>query len=72
MLCPRCHGEIHWFRLPPADQKILVRSRSAGVRRAIRAILGSAPRPYTPPEVDLAAVYEGIRDLSSFVLNGAG
>jgi hypothetical protein len=72
VLCRRCHREIHAFRLPRADQKTLVRSRPAGARREIRAILGYTPKPYTPPEVDLAAIYDETRQLSSFLVNGAG
>jgi hypothetical protein len=72
VLCPRCHRELHAFGTPRADQKDLVRARPAGARREIRAILGHQPEPYTPPEVDLAALYEETRQLSSFVLNGAG
>lgn len=65
VLCPRCHREIHEFRVPRADQKTIVRSRPAGIRREIRAILGYNPKPYTPPDVDLAAVYEEAHQLSS-------
>jgi hypothetical protein len=72
VLCPRCHREIHKFRLPRADQKTLVRSRPAGVRREIRAILGYTPRPYTPPDADLAAVFEETRQFSTLFVNGAG
>ena len=72
VLCPRCHLQIHEFRLPRADQKILVRSRPAEVRKRIRAILGYHPKPYTPPESDLAAVYEEIRQFSTLFVNGAG
>jgi hypothetical protein len=70
VLCPHCHREIHGFRLPRADQKTLVRSRPAGVRKAIRAILGYTPKRYTPPESDLTAVYEEI--ISGTCLNGSG
>ena len=72
VFCPSCHREIHEHRVPRADQKTLVRSRSGRVRREIRAILGYNPEPYTPPEVDLAAVYDEIRQLPSFPVNGAG
>jgi len=72
VLCPRCHGDLHEFRLPRVDQKGLVRSRPAGVRKEIRAILGYNPKPYTPPDADLAAVYEEIRQFSSLFVNGAG
>lgn len=72
VLCSRCHRDVHEFGLPRADQKNLVRSRAAGVRREIRLILGYCPGPYIPPEVDLAALYEETRQLSGFVLNGAG
>ena len=72
VLCPRCHREIHGSGLPRADQKILVRSRPAGVRKEIRAILGYNPAPYTPPETDLAAVYDETRQISSIFVNGAG
>ena len=72
VLCPRCHREVHEFRIDRADQKTLVRSRAARARGEIRAILGDRPRPYTPPDVDLAAVYEEARQLSSFLVNGAG
>jgi hypothetical protein len=72
VLCPRCHRDVHASRLPRADQKTLVRSRPAATRREIRAILGYAPAPYTPPEADLAAIYDETRQLASFVVNGAG
>lgn len=72
VLCPRCHREIHSCRTPRADQKQLVRARPAGARKEIRLILGWFPKPYTPPDVDLAALYEETRQLSGFVLNGAG
>lgn len=65
VLCPRCHREIHESRVSRADQKILVRSRPAGVRKEIRTILGYHPKPYIPPETDLAAVYEAAHQLSS-------
>jgi hypothetical protein len=65
VLCHRCHREIHESRVSRADQKTLVRSRTAGVRKEIRAILGYHPKPYTPPEADLAAVYEEAHQLSS-------
>lgn len=65
VLCSPCHRQVHEFRVPRADQKTLVRSRSARVRREIRAILGYNPRPYTPPEADLASVYEEAHQLSS-------
>jgi hypothetical protein len=65
VLCPRCHREIHDCGVPRADQKTLVRSRPAGVRKDIRAILGYNPKPYTPPESDLAAIYEQAHQLSS-------
>jgi hypothetical protein len=65
ILCPACHREIHTYRIPRADQKILVRSRQPGVRREMRRILGYKPKPYSPPEVDLAAVYEEAHQLSS-------
>jgi len=65
VLCPGCHRGIHEFRVPRADQKTLVRSRPASVRKEIRTILGYNPRPYTPPDVDLAAVYEEAHQLSS-------
>jgi len=71
VLCPRCHRDIHAFGLARADQKTLVRSRPAAVRREMRMILGYIPKPYIPPDVDLAALYEEARS-SSFVLNGAG
>ena len=72
VLCPRCHRHVHAFDPDRADQKTLVRSRPTAVRKEIRAILGYTPSPYTPPEVDLAAVYEETRQLLSFVVNGAG
>jgi len=72
VLCHRCHRQVHEFRLLRADQKILVRSRPAGVRREIRGILGSTPKPYTPPEANLAAVYEEVRQFSTLFVNGAG
>jgi len=72
VLCARCHRDVHACRLPRADQKELVRSRRAGVRREIRTILGYNPMPYTPPDVDLAAIYEETRQLSGFLVNGAG
>jgi hypothetical protein len=72
VLCARCHREIHEFRIPRADQKTLVRSRPAGVRREIRAILGYNPKPYAPPEVDLAAVYTDACQISGVCLNGSG
>ena len=72
VLCARCHREIHGLGIPRADQKTLVRSRAAGVRREIRKILGHRPRPYVPPEADLASVYDEILQLSSFPVNGAG
>jgi hypothetical protein len=65
VLCPRCHREIHESRVSRADQKTLVRSRTAGARKEIRAILGYHPMPYTPPDVDLSAVYEEAHQLSS-------
>jgi hypothetical protein len=65
VLCPRCHREIHESRVSRADQKTLVRSRPARIRREIRAILGYNPKPYIPPDVDLAAVYEEAHQLSS-------
>jgi hypothetical protein len=65
ILCPACHREIHAFRIPRADQKILVRSRPSGVRREMRRVLGYKPKPYSPPEVDLAVVYEEAHQLSS-------
>ena len=65
ILCPACHREIHAFHIPRADQKILVRSRPSGVRREIRRVLGYQPKPYTPPDVDLAAVYDEAHQLSS-------
>jgi hypothetical protein len=72
ILCPACHREIHTYQIPRADQKILIRSRPAGVRKEIRAILGRNPKPYIPPDVDLAAVYEDVRQFSSLFVNGAG
>jgi len=72
VLCPHCHREVHEFRLPRVDQKILIRSRPAGVRREIPGILGYIPKPYTPPEADLAAVYEEVRQFSTLFVNGAG
>jgi hypothetical protein len=72
VLCPCCHRDIHEVCPPRTDQKILVRSRPAGVRREIRAILGYTPKPYTPPEADLAAIYEEAHQLSSICLNGSG
>jgi hypothetical protein len=65
ILCPACHREIHAFQIPRADQKILVRVRPSGVRREIRRVLGYKPEPYSPPEVDLAVVYEEAHQLSS-------
>jgi hypothetical protein len=65
VLCPGCHREIHDCRVPRADQKTLVRSRPSQVRREIRAILGFQPGPYTPPESDLAEIYEQAHQLSS-------
>ena len=70
VLCPRCHREVRTFRPTRADQKALVRCRQAAVRGEMRAILGYAPRPYTPPDADLAAVYEEIREIPC--LNGSG
>jgi hypothetical protein len=65
VLCPRCHWEVHDCEVPRADQKTLVRSRPARVRMEIRAILGYHPKPYNPPDVDLASVYEEAHQLSS-------
>jgi hypothetical protein len=64
ILCAACHREIHTYRIPRAAQKILVRFRPPGVRREMRRILGYTPKPYTPPDVDLAAVYEEAHQLS--------
>jgi hypothetical protein len=72
VLCPGCHREIHEVGLPRADQKDLVRSRSAGARRMIRAVLGYIPKPYTPPGVDLAAVFTDACQISGTCLNGSG
>ena len=72
VLCPPCHREIHACAVTRADQKTLVRSRPPRVRRAIRAILGYHPKPYSPPESDLAALYEDIRQFSTLFVNGAG
>jgi hypothetical protein len=72
LLCSRCHLEIHELGIPRADQKTLVRSRPAGVRREIRSILGYNPKQYIPPDIDLAAVYMEACQISGGCLNGSG
>lgn len=73
ILCPGCHRGIHEMRIHRADQKVLVRSRSARVRKEIREILSYNPKPYTPPgDVDLAAVYEEACRISGLIVNGVG
>lgn len=61
VVCPVCHGLLH--ALPQESrtwsmQKRLIRNRPLGVKRKIREVLGYRSRPYTPPPVDLAEIFE--------------
>ena len=58
VLCLTCHQSVHSCSLPLPDQRDLLRHREKTVKRAIRRILRYIPKPYTPPEYDLAEVYD--------------
>jgi hypothetical protein len=59
ILCARCHGDLHRHGVTPPEQRGILRTRAATVRRAIRAILLYRPVPYAPPaEEDLAGKFE--------------
>ena len=60
--------------IPVGDAVIITPKRLEldEARREIRRILGYIPKPYTPPEADLAAVYEEVRQFSTLFVNGAG
>ena len=69
VVCPVCHGLLH--SLPPerrtwSMQKRLIRNRPLGVKRKIREILGYRSRPYTPPPVDIAEVFEEYQQRGGF------
>lgn len=57
VLCFRCHSAVHVFSAPPDEQEALARQRPDAVRREIREILRSIPRPYTPPGTDIEEAY---------------
>ncbi|MDT8357651.1 MAG: hypothetical protein RQ758_04015 [Methanomicrobiaceae archaeon] len=69
VVCPVCHGLLH--ALPTeirtwSMQKRLIRNRPLGVKRKIREVLGYRSRPYTPPPVDLAEIFEEFQQRGGF------
>jgi len=58
VLCGPCHQHIHRLPVRVKDQRALVARRSFFVRQDIRRALGYEPKPYKPPEVSLAEMYE--------------
>jgi len=57
VLCPRCHRDVHEQETGEEEQRALLAFRKPEVTEAIRAILSTRPKPYTPPEVDIEAVF---------------
>ena len=61
VLCIPCHRDIHRYSVPVPEQRAILRSRSARIRRAIQDILLSRPDPYIPPEdEDLPGVFDSV------------
>ena len=57
VLCFRCHDAIHAFDAPTGEQERLAKQRPEPVRKEIRRILTSVPRPYTAPDTDMEEAY---------------
>lgn len=57
VLCFPCHDAIHALDAPCRSQEELARQRPEPLRREIRRILSSVPRPYTPPDTDMEEAY---------------
>ncbi len=72
ILCPRCLRSFASGKVDESMQRELVRYRPASVRKAMRAVLGYRPRIYTPPDVDLAAIFAEVCGSSAIdlCLNG--
>ncbi len=57
ILCFQCHEAIHALDAPRHSQEALTMQRPEPLRREIRRILASVPRPYTPPDTDMEEAY---------------
>ena len=63
VLCPRCHRDVHEQETGEEEQRALLAFRTPEVTEAIRAILSTRPKPYSPPEVDLEETFADVTHL---------
>ena len=63
VLCSRCHQDVHEQETGEAEQRALLAYRPPEVIEAVRAILSTRPKPYSPPEVDLEETFADVTHL---------
>jgi hypothetical protein len=65
VLCTRCHQDVHGDCVREEEQRALLAFRTPEVTEAIRAILSTKQKPYTPPEVDLEETFSSATRLDT-------
>ena len=67
VLCGPCHRDVHLAGVPRAEQGEILLRRPGKVRREIRQILGSRPKPYVPPESNIPEIFEEAIRINTYI-----